>query len=139
MESSSSSSSSSSAAIAAVSPFELFNRSLIHFLNDMRPLIGKLSEYKLALASAKMMAAADVRQNQAMFEAYVAVPYEQRITSRDESFFMEQYDDQTNVGLVQLLKSAWSSMTPHDQDAVWSHLQVLVVLNRRCKAAGARS
>lgn len=119
----------------SVSPAELFNRKLIDFLTDLRPVIGTLPEYTLALASAKMMAAADVRQNQLMFDTYVITPYEQRILSRDETFFMEQYDDPTNVGLVQLLKAAWSTMSPCDRDAVWSHLQVLVVLNRRCKAS----
>ena len=120
--------------VDTVSPHDLFNRKLIDFLADLRPVIGTLPEYSLALASAKMIAAADVRQNQIMFDSFVAAPFEEKITTRDESFFMKEYTDPTNVGMVQLLKAAWSTMQPSDHDAVWSHLQVLVVLNRRCKA-----
>ena len=120
--------------VDSVSPHELFNRKLIDFLTDLCPVIGKLPEYSLALASAKMIAVADVRQNQLMFDSFVAVPFDEKITARDESFFMTEYTDPTNVGMVQLLKVAWSTMQDSDHEAVWSHLQVLVVLNRRCKA-----
>jgi hypothetical protein len=121
-------------ATAAVSACTLFNRKLIDFIADLKPIIGHVSEYSVVSASAKLMSQLDERKNQQFFDQYVAGPYEAKIAARDSAFFMaEDYDGVDDLGLVQLLKRTWSSLSPDDQVAVWDHLQVLLVLNRRCK------
>jgi hypothetical protein len=123
-----------SASALAVSPFALFNRKLLDFITDLKPIIGHVSEYSMVCTSVKLMAQLDERKNHAFFDAYVASPYEVKIATRDDAFFLEEdFDSVDDIGLVQLLKRTWSSLGEDDKNAVWDHLQVLLVLNRRCK------
>ncbi len=119
--------------------WELFNRKLDAFVSDVRPLVGHMPEYTTAASSIRLLASLEPRKNQDLFDTFVARPYEDRILARDEAFFMDHADlgaGASNAGVVQLLKNVWAqSLAPQDKDAVWAHLQVLIVLNRRCKAA----
>ena len=115
----------------AVSAHCMFNRKLIDFITDLKPVIGHMQEYSLALSSVKMLDKIDEHKNQAMFDHYIATPYHQRIDACDDAFFLGQ----DNIGVMHLLKTVWSGMPQQDKDAVWAHLRVLLVLNRRCKSA----
>ena len=127
-------------AASHIDAWDLFNRKLSAFLGDLRPLVGTVPEYAVASSSVRMLAQMEPRKNQELFDAYVAQPYEERIIAKDEAFFLEH--DETalgggadNVGVVQLLRQVWQGLSAADKDAVWAHLQVLVVLNRRCRTA----
>ena len=118
----------------------LFNRKLVEFFLDLKPVIGGLPEYAVALSSVKMLQNVDERKNQAMFDAYVARPYGPRILASDVTFFLStEYGGAGNMGVVQLVKDAWQGMSDADKDAVWAHLKVLMVLNDRCNAAKCRT
>lgn len=121
----------------SVGPHDLFNRKLLDFIADLKPIIGTLPEYGVASASAKLMSQVDEKKNQQFFDRYVA-SFEPSILSRDESFFLRRDFDagvgQEGVGVVQLLQGVWGGLSAEEKDAVWSHLQVLLVLNRRCKS-----
>ena len=121
----------------ATSPFELFNRKLEDFVDDLHPVIGHLPEYKLVSSGIKWLSQYDAQKNQQLFDKYVLEYYENRIMQRDEAFFLssDNYGYQ-DMNLVQLLKSVWAtSLTPNDKNAVWGHMQVLTVLSRRCREA----
>lgn len=123
-------------------PYQLFNRKLADFIEDLAPLLGHLADYKMLSASAGLMAAMKPRTNQEYFDAYVAAWFEDQILARDEDFFMSrEYPDAhvacNDLGIVPMLKGVWASLAPGDRDAVWAHLEVLVCLNRRCKAGVA--
>ena len=120
-----------------VDQFELFNSKLREFISDMRPLIGTLPEYKLAMGAVQTV---EPRKNQQMFDTFVAMPYEEHIVNKNAEFFMKDaaLGGEGNGPLVALLRSLWTTkLSDADKDAVWQHLQVLVVLNRRCRAARA--
>ena len=119
-----------------VSPWRMFNLKLNDFIADLKPIIGHLPEYSVLQASTKVMANLDEKTNQNFFNQYVAEAYAERIVASDESFFLKSsYDEFSNVGVVHLLKNAWTTLAETDKAAVWAHLQVLIVLNRRCLAA----
>jgi hypothetical protein len=119
--------------IMAVSAHCMFNRKLIDFVTDLKPVLGHMQEYTLALSSVKMLDVIDERKNQVIFDLYIATPYHERIDACDDNFFLN-HDDPNTVGVMQLLKTVWANMSQLDKDAVWAHLRVLLVLNRRCKS-----
>jgi hypothetical protein len=121
-----------------VPTYEIFNRPLIDFIADLRPIIGHLPEYGLALSSAKWMAQFDESRNQRIFDLHVASKFESHIEEKNEEVFLQSSYSEfggNQVGFVQLLKGVWSKLSHENKDAVWAHLRVLIVLNRRCRAA----
>lgn len=116
-----------------VCPYRLFNTKLTEFIADLQPLIGHLPEYAILSKTTMVLATFNGRGNQEVFDTYVAKPYEDRIIASDESFFLtSSYDQFNSAGFVQLLKSVWGSVSDSDKTAIWNHLKVLIVLNRRC-------
>jgi hypothetical protein len=111
----------------------LFKRKLMEFIDDLHPVLNHLPQFVFGRTILRELD--DVR-NQEMFDAHVASKYEDQIIASDEQFFvgacpyngLEGYMD-----VVGLIKGVWSGLTDADKSAVWAHLKVLVVLNRRCK------
>lgn len=122
---------------ATIDPVELFNRKLRDFLDDISPLLGHLTDYKMFRASVNMLSSIDKKKNQEYFDEYVAKTYGDKIVAKDECFFLKQdYPGAqatcSDMSMVPLLKSVWGTMSDDDKSAVWSHLNVLIVLNNRC-------
>ncbi len=121
----------------ALDPHELFNRKVLDFVEDLEPLLRHLPEYRLLAASTQWMRTIDARQNQRIFEEWVAVPFGEQIRRRDEGFFLRADVDRTHVnatgfGVIAMLRDVWLGLSDGDKDAIWSHLQVLLVLGERC-------
>ena len=120
-------------AAALPPPYMLFNNKLADFVEDLRPVIGHMADYKMFASSVSLMTRIDERKNQELFDRFIASSYEHRIMACDETFFMHaEYEELQNVAVVQLLKNAWSGLSASDKEAVWAHLHVLIALNRRC-------
>jgi hypothetical protein len=117
------------------SPVQLFNRSLLDFIDALAPLIGHLPMHTAVAASAKILAHVDEGRNLDYFDRYVASRYGAQITARDESFLLaESYTEAPeDSDIVQLLKATWSTLSPDEKDAIWKHMQVLVLLCRGCR------
>jgi hypothetical protein len=136
------SSSASSSADYPVEPYELFNRKVLDFVEDLEPLLRHLPEYKLLSASTQWMRALDARQNQRIFLEWVAAPFGEQIRARDEGFFLRadvdrEHVNASGIGVVNMLRDVWRGLSDGDKDAIWCHLQVLLVLSDRCVAATA--
>jgi hypothetical protein len=131
----------SSGVMDGVSPHELFNRKLADFLEDLHCVVGHLPEYTLLSSSVKWLTQYDVTRNQKLFDMYVSAKYEDYILQHDEQFFLStDYSDVGDMNLVHMLKRVWSTLTDKDKEAIWVHLHVLAILNRRCKnLAGAEN
>jgi hypothetical protein len=120
-------------------PWTLFNAKLIDFVDDLQGVLGHLPEYTVFASSARLLSQFQLRQNQGMFDRYVAKPYGAFIVARNEAFLLDQdFSDVTgggsqNDGIVSLLKSVWTSLPQEDKESIWAHMQVLLVLNDRCK------
>ena len=115
---------------------DLFNRALIAFIADLRPLLGHRPEYALADTTAKMLANMNPVRNQQLFGRHVVEPYGDRIVARDETFFMQttSYEGLQDPGIVELIKGVWGGLHAQDRAAVWAHLGTLVALGRRARA-----
>lgn len=124
-----------------VPPHELFNRKLMEFIDDLKPLVGHLPEHGILTKSVRLLANLDARANQRIFDQYLGEPYGERILKRDEAFFLNDCDQayqyvaewsqSPSSGIVPMLKQVWKDLAKQDRDAIWSHFQVLLVLSRR--------
>lgn len=120
-------------------PWTLFNRKLLDFIDDLQSVLGHVSEFTMFASTARLLSQIQPRQNQDIFDRFVATPYGAMIASKDEAFLLEE--DFSTVagsgsnGIVSLLKSVWRSLPPEDRDSIWAHMQVLVVINDRCHAS----
>ena len=116
------------------SPAQLFDRSLLDFINALAPLIGHLPLHGAVAASVKLLSRVDEGRNAEFFDRYVARKYEAKILARDESFLLaEPFAESEDGEIVQLLKATWRTLTPEEKDAIWQHMQVLIVLCRGCR------
>jgi hypothetical protein len=130
----------------AADPWMLFNRKLSDFTSDLVTSFPHVPEFNIMRKSAQLMAnVMDVKGNQALFDKHVASRYADHIKCRDEAFFLtESYaaaggNTSSGLNVVEVLKGVWRSLSDADKDAMWRHLQVLVILNERCKVAAAAS
>jgi hypothetical protein len=114
--------------------YQMFQNKLQDFLDDLRPALGTLPEYNLLTTSMKFISP---EKNYVIFNTYVAVPYGSRITSKDEGFFLDSSfapgagGKSDSINLIVMVKEAWSSLTPHDREAIWDHLAVLMIIRDR--------
>ena len=121
---------------ASQTPVELFNRSLVNFIDALQPLIGHMPQYKPIAMSAKLLSRiGDPRRNVDFFNQYVAQKYSAMIVARDETFMLaEQFSESDDQDIVQLLKGTWKTLSAEEKDAIWQHMEVLLTLCRSCQA-----
>lgn len=127
-----------------------FNEKLLDFLEDLKPLLSALPAYTLVSSSVKWVCQFDPVKNYELFHKHVMIPYGDRISRRDENFFMEDLtvpisiegNNNTNnsngggMGIVNLLRNLWKTqLNDADKTAVWAHLEVLQILCKRCVQA----
>lgn len=115
----------------------MFNRKLTDMMEDLAACFPSVTEFAVALSPpARMLLCIDPCHGQHMFHQYVAVPFERHILSRDEKFMMSQEHfgppDGPGHDVVAMIKRVWRAASTQDQDAIWKHLQVLLILNKRC-------
>ena len=122
-------------------PVTLFNNKLTDFVDDLSGVLGHLPEYTVMSSSVRFLSQFQPRQNQDLFNRFVATPYGASVLKRDERFLLEERfqgaaGGSNSEGVVSLIKSVWKSLPPADRESIWSHMHVLIVLNERCLAAG---
>lgn len=117
----------------SVDPADLFNRKLNDFLEDLEQIgIQNVQEYPLLKTSCQMLASIDKKRPAEMFHKYVVGPYEKQITDRNEEFFWnETYGSNNSMLIVQAIKQIWKTLDDDNKEAVWKHMQVLMVISRK--------
>ena len=120
-------------------PHALFNRKLLDFVADLKLLKSQmpssdLPDMDMVRTAVNFAASLDERNPQRVFDIHVAKQYEEHIMKRDEHFLLEA--DYTHIDIdfdiIDIVKSAWKNISAQDKDAIWQHLQVLLLLNRKC-------
>ena len=67
-----------------------------------------------------------------LFNKYIAV-FEKEILSKNEPFFLsDRFTSSFWPSFVEMIKTEWIKLDEANKEAVWTHMQVLVALNRRC-------
>lgn len=115
----------------------LFNQKLLDFADDLQAVkanlganVPEIDAFRPAVAMASSF---DPQKPQQLFNEHVGSKYDKQIAQKDEQFFLtERYQDMGEMNLVELLKRLWKTLSPQNKHAIWQHLQVLVVLNKKC-------
>lgn len=72
-----------------------------------------------------------------IFNEYVAIPYGDKIQSKDETFFMEkdykEYTggDQSMMDIFGKLKNCWKDLNDDNRTTIWKYLTVMLNLNKK--------
>jgi hypothetical protein len=121
---------------------QLFNRKLIDFADDLqnlRSMIGaEIPEIDAMSPAITATSAMFPTKPQELFHEYVSSKFEQHIVKQDDEFFLNQKADdltgETNTAdLVGLLKKIWGNLSVQNKNAIWKHLQVLLILDKKCR------
>lgn len=122
--------------------YSIFNTKLGDFLDDVRPIIGHLSEYTLMKSTVALMTRLRPASNHTAFVFYIGNEYGDKLKTHDESFFIQT--DYTvcdgyvsTPDIISLLKRMWLDMSRCDKDAVWGHLDVLTLVSEQIQLRGA--
>ena len=126
--------------------YDVFNQQLKDFIADVSAVYpdikGMTPVINLAMGLEKTTPAT-------MFSRMVAHKFGDRIAKKDESFFLEySFSDEVSssagvlpglgLDIVGQLKNVYQTLQPSNKEAVWKHLQVLVLLCKRIDATVSR-
>lgn len=118
-----------------VDVYELFNRKLVEFVDDLIVTFPQFSDFAGYRALLVGTVALDKTSPQQIFNQTVAIPYEKYILEKNEIFLLnETYSTTTKQGLVDQIKQVWRTMDSGNKEVIWKYMQVLVALNRKCNS-----
>jgi hypothetical protein len=116
------------------------------FFHQLSEVVGELAEmfpddqdFKVFQTYVSMLQ----RTNPCMvidsFHEYVTLKYDDKITARDESFFLTyvtaEYTDTPDI--VAKIKSCWGVLSDPSKQAIWQYIYILKELTKRYKSAPA--
>lgn len=122
--------------------FDLFNRKLEEFAQDLVYIFPTVTDFRVFLDTCKWSILIDTAAPQALFEHLVVGPFGEKILHRDESFFLDQsyegYNDYIahyghDLNLITKLKKIWLTLDEENKTMIWKYMQVLLVLSQKCK------
>jgi hypothetical protein len=124
----------------AVNNLTLFNRKLIDFFNDLRECCPDVGSFGMLSTAIEVGIKLDPAATQKVFHTSVVEEYGEKIKNKDEAFFLEHtYDEHASTFdlqvLVNNLKHVWKNLSDDNREAIWKHLQVLVILSTRVQNA----
>jgi len=114
-----------------------FTNQMVAFSSELCESFPEDADLKLALNMVMLMKKANPRKLADLFDRHVSC-FRDRITAKDETFFMEEtFDDLgNNLGkseytgtLVTQLKAHWGDMTDTNKEAIWKYFFVLFKLS----------
>lgn len=115
---------------------ELFNLKFSEFLEDLvasYPDETDLQAMHNMLAWTVKMMGPNVPQE--MFNLCVAIPYGDKISAKNESFFLEECEYDTryaDINIINKLKAKWKNLSNDNREIVWKYMHVLMLLNTKC-------
>ncbi len=119
--------------------FDLFNAKLQEFVRDLAKSFPEVEDFKMFKTGLALAIGMSATKPQQMFDVFVAQRYSKQIMERDEAFFDDHDFSQVTAltddfDIVRRLRGVWDKMDAANKEAVWKYLQVLLVLNGRCKS-----
>jgi hypothetical protein len=126
-------------AVEITTYYECFNSKLDEFLKDLTSSFPDIKDLRLVKSGLQLAKNIDIKLPQSVFDEHVAVRYEEKIVKKDEKFFLtETYEDVVkkhgiDLDVVGRIKDIWSTLGDTDKEIIWKYLQVLVIINRKCK------
>ena len=114
-----------------------FNDLFCDMIGELVTVFPSDSELRLYKFAVEATIAADAFLANRIFNEYVAIPYGDKIQSKDETFFMEKdyqeyaYGDQNTMDVFKKLKTCWTDLNDDNRAAIWKYLTVMLNLNHK--------
>jgi hypothetical protein len=116
------------------------------FFHQLSEVVGELAEmfpddqdFKVFQTYVSMLQRTNPSMVIDSFHEYVTLKYDDKITARDESFFLTyvtaEYTDTPDI--VAKIKSCWGVLTEPSKEAIWQYIYILKELTKRYKSAPA--
>ena len=115
--------------------FKTFNKALKVFIRSTIESFPDLVEFKIALVVYKMLKTIN-KKKPFRLTFKIIENHQEQILNKDEMYFKTHQIDFIDSRLMPIFKAiekSWDSFTPKDKEALWQHLQVLVLLGRKCQ------
>jgi hypothetical protein len=120
---------------------ECFNKKLQEFITELIECFPQMKELKMLRSGLQLAVTMEPYLPQKVFDEHLHDVYENSILDKDENFFLnEDYQhivDTRGIDLdiISTIKNMWKDLDTNNKEAIWKYLQVLVLLNRKCKSA----
>jgi hypothetical protein len=118
---------------------EMFNDTIIEFLNDLLRVSKEDKDIKKFKTSIIMLKTVQEQKTSELFHRYVG-PYYDQIRQKNDAFFKSQRDIYKTGGmttvtgenvtdeLIDKLRDMWDSLAEEDKENVWNYMLVLMRL-----------
>jgi len=114
------------------------------FFHQLSEVVGELAEmfpddqdFKVFQTYVSMLQRTNPSMVIDSFHEYVTLKYDEKITARDESFFLTyvtaEYTDTPDI--VSKIKSCWDVLSEPSKQAIWQYIYILKELTKRYKSA----
>lgn len=112
-----------------------FNKSLKEFIRALSASYPKVVEYKLLLLTYKTVKTVSKKKPCSIFISLTNENCQEAILAKNEDYFHNNPVECPEMlrGAMAAIKEGWNSMTQENKDVIWQHMQVLVLLSRKCK------
>jgi hypothetical protein len=115
--------------------YKNFNKALKVFIRSTIESFPDLIEFKIALVVYKMLKTIN-KKKPFKLTFKIIEPHQEAILNKDEAYFMTNRVDFVDPQLQPIFKAvekSWCTFSPENKEAIWQHLQVLVLLGRKCQ------
>lgn len=114
--------------------YDLFNRKLKEFADELVSIYPRENDFKIFQTALCGILMIDKKMPQNYFDTYVVIPFEHKITIKDENFFLQKQEyDHSDLDIVSRLKNVWGNMNSENKAAIWKYMQVLVYICKQCR------
>ena len=112
-----------------------FNNLILKFNDDIIQVFPEENDFKLYRRSIEWLIKANPKKVCNLFKIYT-FNYRQKITERDESFFLldASYSDVVNTNdegivlIINKLKKYWKTLSKENQTKIWEYMNSLITL-----------
>lgn len=115
-------------------PYISFNKALKEFIKCSIERFPHVKELKMMLMSYKMLKTLSKKRPCKLFKS-ITHDCQDSIMNKDESYFLQYGCDSSSIAdtFNATIHKEWDQMTDDDKNAIWQHLQVLVLLSHKCQ------
>jgi hypothetical protein len=112
---------------------DIFNSKVIEFFQQLSVYdnIVNFTMYKNSVIASILIDKYSIRN---MFNVTVVKDYSEKITSKSDTFFLEQtYEEwnQQDISIINAIKKIWVEIDNISKNCIWDYLNVLLYLNKK--------
>ena len=116
-----------------------FNTQIFRLVEELIEIYPEDNDFKLFQNTLTMLKKANARGILELFKIHI-YPYKEKITNKDESFFLDNDFSEHQIGsgnsdkftsIVDKLKQYWHEMTHNTTESIWKYFNVFIILSDR--------